>query len=210
MLCCRQVGKSLTTAVKAIHHILTTPYATVLLVSGAQQQSDEIFRKAMIVYDTLGCPIKPVKRRFTEIELQNGARMVALPNNPSTVRSRSDVTLLILDEAAQIPHEMIVAVLPMILASSGHVIMLSTPNGEGNYFHTSWIDPDGRWEKIKVTAADCSRFDPVVVEEIRHQLGPLAASQELDCNFLRSAGAVFSISSIDRAFQSDVPAIHDF
>jgi hypothetical protein len=207
LLCARQLGKSLTTACRAVHRSLFVPGSLVLLISRSQDQSDELFAKVLKVYDALGRPV-PARRELTsEIILKNGSRIVALPNNPDTVRGYSDVDLLIIDEASRVPHAVIVATRPMILASHGDVILLSTPAGQSNYFYECWIDPHGNWEKIVARADDCPRFDKAELAQARHDLGPTMAAQEFDCEFLRCDHQMFSQEYIDSAFVSDLPAI---
>jgi hypothetical protein len=207
LLCARQLGKSLTTACKAVHQALYSPGSTVILISRSQDQSDELHGKVIKVYNALGRPVRAARELVSEIVLENRSRVVALPNNPETVRGYSDVDMLIIDEASRVPHEIIVAVLPMIMASKGKVILLSTPAGQTNFFYEQWVDPHGKWERITAKASECKRFDPAVLEEVRRELGPRAAAQELDCEFLRSDQQVFSLESIDAAFDSDLPAL---
>jgi hypothetical protein len=210
ILCARQMGKSVTTACKATHRALYRDESLVLLLSRSQDQSDELHRKLMHVYDKLDRPVRAVRELASEIELENGSRIVALPNNPDTVRGYSGCSLLIIDEASRVPDSILVATLPMIMASSGDVILLSTPCGQSGFFYSQWTDPHGRWEKIMAKASECPRFDPVVLAEVRRELGPLMAQQELECHFIQSGEQIFSSSSIDAAFDSDIPAIAGF
>jgi Terminase large subunit, T4likevirus-type, N-terminal len=210
ILCGRQMGKSLVTACKAIHRALYNENQLILLISRSQDQSDELYLKIMRAYDALDRPVKTVRQLASEIILANGSRIVALPNNAETVRGYSDCNLLIIDEASRVPDSILVATLPMIMASSGDVILLSTPCGRSGFFYSQWTDPHGRWEKITAKASECPRFDPVVLAEVRRELGPLMAQQELECQFLQSNEQIFSSSTIDSAFDSDFPAIAGF
>jgi hypothetical protein len=183
------------------------PESVVILISRSQDQSDELFGKVMKLYDNLGRPVSAKRELVSEIVLTNDSRIVALPNNPETVRGYSDVSLLIIDEASRVPQSVMVATMPMIMASQGDVMMLSTPAGRSNYSYEQWLDPDGNWEKIMAKAAECPRFDPEMLSQLRHDMGPTMAAQEFDCEFLRDDQQVFSQESIDAAFASDLPAI---
>src|SRR3954470_4272811 len=55
--CCRQAGKSTTTAALALHESLYKAKALVLLVSPSQRQSSELFRKVQDFLTML--PIRP-------------------------------------------------------------------------------------------------------------------------------------------------------
>jgi hypothetical protein len=210
LLCGRQMGKSLTTACKADHRALYTSDSTIVLISRSQDQSDELFHKVMKVYDALGRPVPAERELASELILTNGSRIVALPNNPDTVRGYSDVDLLIVDEASRVQDTIMVSVLPMILASKGSVILLSTPNGPQGYFHKRWVDPFGKDERIVAKAWDHPLFDKVGLADLARELGPAMAAQELGCEFIQSDDQVFPTECINRAFASGKAAIPGF
>lgn len=210
ILCGRQMGKSLTTACKAVHRAVYGDGQLVLLVSRSQDQSDELFGKIMKVYGAIDRPVKAVRELASEIRLENDSRIVALPNNPDTIRGYSDCNLLIIDEASRVPDAILIATMPMIMASTGDIMILSTPCGRRGFFYHQWTDPQGRWEKFTAKASECPRFDPEVLAEARREFGPLMSSQEFDCAFVSDGDQVFSSASIDAAFDSDLPAIAGF
>ncbi len=210
ILCGRQMGKSLVTACKAVHRALYTDEALVLLISRSQDQSDELFRKIVHVYNALDRPVRATRELVSEIEFANDSRIVALPNNPDTVRGYSGCSLLVIDEASRVPDAVLIATMPMIMASSGDIMILSTPCGRQGFFYQQWTDPVGKWAKFLAKASECPRFDPEVLAEVARELGPLMASQELSCEFVQSGDQVFSAASIDAAFASDLPAIRGF
>lgn len=208
--CARQMGKSLVVACKAVHRAITRPRQNIYLSSRSQDQADELFAKIKDVYDRIGRPVRIVRELVSEIQLGNRSRVVAFPCSPDTVRGYADCSLLILDEVSRIPGAMISALMPMVLASNGDILMLSSPCGCTGYFYDEWSNPHAKWERIRATADECPHFDKEMLTEIRRQLGPTMARQELDAEFLRDSQSVFSVDSIDCAFQSNVPAIHDF
>jgi hypothetical protein len=207
LICARQLGNSLVTSVRAVHRALFFPGSTILLISRSQDQSDELFYKVMMIYNYLGRPVAARRELASELVLRNSSRIVALPNNPDTIRGYSDVDILIIDEASRVGQATIVAVMPMIMASHGDVIMLSTPAGQGNFFYECWSDPYGDWEKIVVRADDCPRFDKKQLAQLRRDFGPAMAAQEFDCEFLRDGQQVFSKEIIDAIFDTDEEAI---
>ena len=210
ILCGRQMGKSLTTACKAIHRALYFPSSLVLLISRSQDQSDELYRKVINAYNALDRPLQAVREMASEIELENSSRIVALPNNPDTIRGYSDCSLLVIDEASRVPDAVIVATMPMLMASSGDVVILSTPCGRTGYFYEQFTDPHGKWEKVVAKASDCPRFDPEMLADVARDLGPIMARQELFCEFVSDGQSVFGADSIDKAFESTMTCIPDF
>src|SRR5581483_3403311 len=132
----RQAGKSSVTAVLAVHVAVYQPGSLVLMLSPAQRQSAELFRKAIDVYRALGRPVPASSETVLRLELENGSRIVALPGKESTIRGFSGVKLLAIDEAARVPDELYLAVRPMLAVSGGRIIALSTPFGKRGWWHS--------------------------------------------------------------------------
>jgi hypothetical protein len=142
--------------------------------------------------------------------LANGSRILALPNNENTVRCYSGVSLLIIDEASRVPDGLIAAVLPMVMASQGRQILLSTPCGQKGFFYEQWINHRIPWERIAARASECPRFDPALLSEQRQMMGDNYYRQEFECEFLQAADQVFSLDSIENAFRSTAQALYGF
>ena len=165
LLCCRQAGKSTTTAILALHTALFHAGSLVLLLSPSLRQSGELFRKLAGFYADLGKPIPPVQETALSLTLTNGSRVVSLPASPDTIRGYSAVDLLVIDEAAMVPDELFIAVNPMLAVSQGRLVCLSTPLGKRGWFHESWNDPQADWERVRVTAEGCPRIATEFLEE---------------------------------------------
>src|SRR5262245_16270332 len=99
LLCCRQAGKSTTTACLALHEAMYSPQALVLVLSPSLRQSQELFRKVLAAYRTLAAPVPTEAESALRLELVNGSRIVSLPGTEATIRGYSGVRLLIIDEA---------------------------------------------------------------------------------------------------------------
>src|SRR4051794_19870852 len=85
LLCSRQIGKSTSCAIIALHQAMYRDNISVLLVSPSQSQSDLLFEKVKQVFDRL--PERPVGARVIQgrLEFQNGSRIISLPGNEATV-----------------------------------------------------------------------------------------------------------------------------
>ena len=164
--CCRQAGKSTVVAALALHTALLTPRSLVLLLSPSQRQSLELFRKVHAAYEALRRPIAAVgdARSQGQLELANGARVVALPGAEGTIRGFSGVSLLLIDEAAKVPDELYSAVRPMLAVSRGRLICLSTPFGQRGFFWREW-QSSGPWRRVGITYRDCPRISEDFVRE---------------------------------------------
>jgi hypothetical protein len=75
------------------------------------------------------------------------------------------VGLLVIDEAVQVDDQVFIAVTPMLAASRGRLIALSTPFGRRGWFHNAWSGDDPTWERVRATAVECPRIDPSFLEQ---------------------------------------------
>ena len=132
--CCRQSGKSTTTAIVGLHQAVYDP-GLVLLVSPSLRQSRELFAKVIGFLKELE-PVEQLEEdNKSSCALANGARIVSLPGDPDTVRGSSAPKLIIKDEAAYIGDAVQAAIDPMLAVSGGRLIEMSSPNGRRGHFY---------------------------------------------------------------------------
>jgi hypothetical protein len=136
--CSRQAGKSTITSLLGLHMALYEPGSLTLMVSRAERQSGELFRKCMASYNALRRPVTAKSEGALHLELTNGSRIVALPGREDTIRSYSAVRLLIIDEAAKVPDDLYRTVRPMLAVSNGRLVGLSTPFGTRGWWYEAW------------------------------------------------------------------------
>lgn len=209
--CCRQSGKSTATAALALHAALYAAPALVLLLSPSLRQSQELYRKVGTQYRALGRPVATVAETTTHLELVSGSRIISLPENEATLRGYSGVTLLIIDEAARVDDATYDAVTPMLGASHGRLIALSTPWGKLGWWHDRWTNGGARWERYEVpvtTAEIASRTDAETLEEARSR-GQWHYQQEYMCQFGEREDSVFSFEQIQRAITPTLAPLDD-
>ncbi len=191
----RQGGKSTTAALLACHTALYVPGSLTLVVAKAQRQSSELFRKVLATYRTLGRPVPAEAETALTLELETGSRIVALPGKDDTIRSYSGVRLLIVDEAARVPDDLLAAVRPMLAVSSGRLLALSTPWGRRGWWYAAWTGTE-RWERYEVHADQCPRIPPEFLAEELRALGPLRYAAEYDCAFSDPEGTLFRTEDV--------------
>ena len=201
--CSRQSGKSTMAAVRACHTALYDAGSLTLLVSPSERQSGELAAKVRAVMQALEWPLSAEQQTTLQLRLSNGSRIVALPGKEGTIRGYSGVRLLILDEAARVPDELVEAVRPMLAVSSGTMVMLSTPYGTRGSFYEAWQSRE-RWERFEVPAGQVPRIPAEFLEEERRTLGQWAFSQEYLCRFMADAGAVFDLDDVMRAIDPGI------
>lgn len=199
----RQAGKSTVSAVSGLHDALTYPGALILIIAPSERQSLETFRKVSTMYAALGHVVPAESERKLGLELLNGSRLEALPGSERTTRGFSAPRRIIADEAARIPDELFVAVMPMLARSGGALDLLSTPNGRQGFFYDTWTAGNcAPWE-IPATAIP-HRIPPAFLEEQRRVMDDRHFRQEFMCEFLDVEDQVFSGELVDAASGHEV------
>lgn len=189
--CSRGAGKTRVTSVLALHTALFQRDSLVLLVSRAQRQARELLRYCKQGYHAVGRPLRAVKHNAGELEFANGSRIIALPGSESTIRGYQGVNLLILDEAARIPRDLIAAVSPMVAVARGRQIWLSTPFGRAGTFWREWHDLGAPWVRFRIPWQQCPRLDAAFIEDERRRFGDSWVAQEYECSFESREGLVY-------------------
>jgi hypothetical protein len=206
LLCSRQSGKSTVCALIAIATAFMTAGSLVLLVSPSQRQSGELFKTVMRYLKMLPGGPRITAESALRCELENNARIVALPGEEKTVRGYSAVSLAIIDEAARCEDDLLVAVRPMLATSNGRLIALSTPAGKRGWFHAAWHGDDS-WHRVSVPATECPRISAEFLREELRELGQQRFSEEYELAWLDATDAAFSMAAIDSAFTPEVRAL---
>lgn len=128
----------------------------------------------------------------------------ALPGKQETIRGFSGVSLLVVDEAAQVRDELYQAVRPMLAVSGGSILLLSTPFGRRGFFHNEWVEGGSDWHRTKITAYDCPRISREWLNAERERIGDWWFKQEYLCEFVETIDQVFSYADIQRALDDNV------
>lgn len=202
--CCRQSGKSTTAAVKAVHVAVYEPGSLTLCLSPSLRQSQELFRKVLTTYRTLGRPVPAESETALTLTLENGSRVVSLPGTETTIRAYSAVRLLLVDEAARVPDETMAAVRPMLAVSDGQLIALSTPWGCRGWWYEAWGQAGSTWQRVRVPASECRRIAPAFLAEERAALGSWVFSQEYECAFAATSAQLFSEDALRQMYDAAV------
>lgn len=203
----RQMGISTLVAAYALWCMIFKNDFKVIVIATNQATARNLIKKIQLMYEGLPSWLKPSIKENNKLGMSfmNGSEVRALSSAGSAARSEA-ASLLIVDEAAFIENfkEVWSAAMPT-LATGGDCLILSTPNGIGNQFHTLWEQAElGKKEE------GLEKFNPIRLkwdlhpdrdESFRKQqdleLGPALAAQEYDCNFLTSGTGVVEGVIID-------------
>ena len=99
--------------------------------------------------------------------------------------------MLVIDEAARVPDDLYRTVRPMLAASNGRLICLSTPYGKRGFFHDAWAHGGADWTRIEVPAQQVSAHRAEFLAEERRCLGEAWFRQEYECSFEALEGLVY-------------------
>lgn len=188
--CSRQVGKTTTIGTLALHQALVVPDRPVVLLAPCLRQSRELFQQVLAGHEAIDNPIDIKSRTKDRIDFGNGSRVLALPGREATIRGIGGVSLLVIDEAARVEDALYKSVRPMIAASNGKIISLSTPYGRRGWFHAEWTGPHP-WTRISVPWTECPRIRPEFIAEETQSLGERWVRQEYGCEFISGSGLVY-------------------
>jgi hypothetical protein len=205
ILCSRQSGKSTTIGAKACAGLIYDP-GLYLIVAPALRQSKLLFAKAAGVYKNLRDVPSILTSTKTELVLDNGAHLIALPgDDDATIRGFSDPKAIYIDEASRVRDEVYAALTPMLAVSGGQLVALTTPYGRRGWFYEAWETGEG-WEKTRITADDCPRMTPEFLATELANIGEWRFRQEYRCEFVDTEEQFFSSDLIDGMVDNELEA----
>ncbi|MFN7921467.1 MAG: terminase family protein [Bryobacteraceae bacterium] len=206
--CCRQWGKSTTTAAKAVHHAFHNPGSLTLVLSPSERQSAEFIRKAATFLQSLNIKPRGDGDNDVSLLLPNRARIIGLPGKEKTIRGFSGVTLLIVDEAARVPDSLYYSLRPTIATCpNASIWLMSTPNGLSGFFHACWTSDREEWYRVSVPATECPRISAGFLEEERRALGERWFAQEYLCQFAEPEAALFANHELAALLDQELPPL---
>ena len=191
----RQLGISTLSAGYSLWLILFHSDKNVLVIATGKDTAKNLVTKVRVMYDGLPSWLKTNVEETNKLSLRfaNGSQVKAIASNESAGRSEA-LSLLIIDEAAFIDKiDEIWTAAQQTLATGGDAIVLSTPNGVGNWFHQQWVgaeDNTNEFNTIRLHWSDHPDRDETWRKEQDKILGPSQAAQECDTDFLTSGESV--------------------
>lgn len=168
----------------------------ILVIATKQEVAKNLVLKVKVMYENLPSWLKlpATEDNKLSLRLNNGSQIKATSSSGDSGRSEA-LSLLIIDEAAFISNvEEIWTSAQQTLATGGGAIILSTPNGTGNFFHKTWVEaetnPKSRFNPIKLHWTVHPDRTQAWRDKQDELLGIKAAAQECDCDFVSSGHTV--------------------
>lgn len=191
----RQLGISTLSAGFALWNMLFNEDFNVLVIATNQEVAKNLVTKVRVMHENLPSWLKGSVSADNKLSLkfENGSQIKAVSSASTGARSEA-LSLLIIDEAAFIRNiEEIWVASQATLSTGGGAIVLSTPNGVGNWFHQTWkgaVDKDNDFNTIKLHWSVHPERDQEWRDEQTRLLGERGAAQECDCDFVSSGHTV--------------------
>ena len=195
----RQLGISTLSAGMSLWHMLFQKDINVLVIATKQDTAKNLVTKVKFMYENLPSWLKLgfEENNKLALRLKNGSQIKAVSAASDAGRSEA-ISLLIIDEAAFIEEnriEEIWASSQQTLSTGGRAIILSTPNGTGNFFHKMWVrgeEGTNGFTPIRLPWTVHPERNEAWRTQQEDELGPRMASQECDCDFTTSGNTVFA------------------
>lgn len=192
----RQTGISTLVAGYALWRMLFNSDFNVLIIATRQEVAKNLVTKLRVMNQYLPSWLRQNAEEDNKLSLRytNGSQIKAIASGGDAGRSEA-LSLLVFDEAAFIDKiDDIWVSSQSTLATGGDAIILSTPNGVGNFFHKQWVDaeenPKTEFNKIKLHWSVHPERDQAWRDKQDRLLGPKGAAQECDCDFISSGEGV--------------------
>ena len=191
----RQTGISTLTAGFALWKMLFNQDFNVLVIATKQEVAKNLVTKVRVMNQYLPSWLKQntVEDNKLSLRYSNGSQIKATSAAGDAGRSEA-LSLLVFDEAAFIDKiEDIWISAQSTLSTGGNAIILSTPNGVGNFFHKTWVgaeEEQNGFNTIRLHWTVHPERNQDWRDEQEVLLGPKGAAQECDCDFVSSGDTV--------------------
>ncbi len=194
----RQSGKDYTQAALALWEAVVQPNARIVMVSGAQRQSDALMEKILgfaarneKLYDSI------LKSSLETCRLTNGSFIKALPAT-GLIRGET-ATRVFVNEARDIlnDEETFSAVEPMLLVTDGSLAIFSTPLGKTGRLWEAFNNP--LYLKTRIPSRVSKYATEKHLERQRLEMSAARYANEYEAEFLDVQNSFFSPESMQRS-----------
>lgn|SRR5210317_182182 len=205
----RQLGLSTLTAGYALWMMTFQQDKNILVIATKQETAKNLVTKVRVMHANLPGWLKQpcVEDNKLSLRYKNGSQIKAVASSEESGRSEA-LSLLIIDEAAFIDKiDTIWGAAQQTLATGGRALVISTPNGVGNFFHKTWIgaeDGTNDFNFIKLHWSVHPEREQSWRDEQDKLLGPSLAAQECDCDFITSGRGVIDGLLLENLKESSV------
>ena len=205
----RQLGLSTLTAGYALWMMTFQQDKNILVIATKQETAKNLVTKVRVMHSNLPGWLKQacVEDNKLSLRYRNGSQIKAVASSEESGRSEA-LSLLIIDEAAFIDKiDTIWGAAQQTLATGGRALIISTPNGVGNFFHKTWVGAEDGTNDFNFINLHWS-VHPERGQDWRDDqdklLGPSLAAQECDCDFITSGRGVIDGILLEKMKESSI------
>lgn len=213
----RRGGKTMHGAHEGLGFADTRPRSTVWFAAPTMRLVSRAFDRALELIVDYRIPVKSVRNGAQEklIILENESRIEGISLDNVGTQAGAAVDFLLLDEAAQVnPDAWYRACLPPLADRNGHALLISSWEGEGDFFHTKAMEAkkemaergvDADWEFFQAASYDVNFY---AFPKGRQTEFLVQAQKEMPWqDFLEQFGAIPS-SEKDRVYPEFKERVH--
>jgi hypothetical protein len=198
----RQIGISTVLACYALWLMLFHRDKNVLVIATKQETAKNIIIKTRFAFENLPVWLQSpfIENNQLSLRFKNGSQIKAVAAAGDAGRSEA-LSLLIIDEAAFVKNaEEIWVASQATLSTGGKGILISTPNGIGNFFHRTWEESEAggnTFNRIKLDWRVHPERDAEWEQKQRKLLGDRGFRQEYEAEFIGSGNTVIDSDIIE-------------
>ena len=198
----RQLGITTLTAAYALWLMIFNKDQSILALAPTQEKARNIVDKVRFAYSQLPSWMKVASLEDNKLSLilNNGSKIKAASGASESARGYT-ANVLILDEAAFIENaEDLWGSAQQTLATGGRAIVLSTPNGVGQWFHQQWVGAEteeNNFIPVRLPWSVHPYRNQKWREDQDKELGKRLAAQECDCSFISSGDTYFESEDLE-------------
>lgn len=202
------MGLSTLTAGYVLWTMIHQPNTKALVIATKQDTAANLINTVKFMYGSLPKWLggEAINNNALSLKLKNGSFIKASSASSDAGRSES-LSFLIFDEAAFINDiDRIWASAQQTIATGGRALVISTPNGQGNWYHKLWVASESESDQAAGVKFNPIRLDwwlhPDRNEEWLKQQqrlinDPRIVAQEILCSFLASGHTVIDPDTIE-------------
>jgi hypothetical protein len=191
----RQIGISTAAAGFSLWLLLFHRDKNILVIATKQDTAKNLVSKVRFMHENLPVWLRGKTKTDNKLSLEftNGSQIKAVASSKDAGRSEA-LSLLILDECAFIEEaDTIWTAASSTLSTGGKALLLSTPNGVGNFFHKTWntaVEGGNDFNPILLDWRVHPDRDQAWRDRQTELLGEVEATQEHDASFIFSGNTV--------------------
>jgi hypothetical protein len=209
----RQAGKTATASCKAgiiaAEGSVTHPDAVVVIAAPSFRQSARVLARIRLLWrrlDTVALGLPNIVNRDPSRILFDGGGLpiLALPDNPDTIRGETAAYILI-EESAFCRAEIHEVIRPMVAASGGFIDQISSAGLVGSQMHRDW-QAQTPGLRLEVPWQDVPRMDRAFIEGERARLPRAVFEREYECVWGSGRGGLFTADDLGFFIQGNLMA----